>query len=416
MTAILPYSTGDLELAVEMAIGGSGVNGWDQSAWDFAAWASDTSGGWVDVTCDTSEVTLASGASAPDGLLTAINGTTGGVTLHGDQYNPWAPPQAPGLLGPAVPVRLRWRHVGDASFQTAFTGVTDGWPFDRASGTAPIPILNATGLLANMTLPTQTPAVGQGETIDQRMNRILNAAAWSTGLRVIPADSHRVISTELGQAPWVMLQTAADTGIGLLWVKRTGEVAYLPVGQAGGWTPNYLAYGLADVNKTDTWVCVVNYVNSEPAVTRNVVSITRAADPLIEGDTPAAVVAQDSASVAQFGPHTYERADLINQDDGWSATLAGAVLLDGAWPLLHPQVAALDIRQSTHVADLLLSAEIGDVLMVQDTGQLFTCAVVGYSVDIVRKGLTGTLVLSDVTRWVGGRWDTDGWDVGIWSI
>lgn len=416
MTALIPYETGTLEVAMEMGIGNA-TSSWDASSWDYSEWASEVVGGWVDVTCDVAEITFTSGASQPDGLLTAINATTGGVELHGDQYNPWSPPWG-GQLGPRVPVRMRWRHQGDASFTTAFTGVTDSWPFERSTGVAAVPIVDATGGLANLNLPTLAVPVGQGEALSDRMNRILNQAAWPTGLRQIPTDAHKTISTTFGASPWPMLQNAADTGLGLLWIKRTGEVAYLPVGQAGGWVPHYFGINLSDHHDSShpTWVCVVDYQNSDPLVLRNAVSISRAADPAVSNDAPVAAVMTDQASVGQFGPVTYERSDLINQDDAWSATLAGAVLLDGAWPAMHPQIADLDIRFDTRVADLLLSAEVGDVIMVHDSGQTFQCAVVGWTVDMTRKGLTGSLILSDITRWVGGLWDTDTWDKGIWSI
>ena len=189
MSARIPYETGTLELSVQFAIG-QDASQWDSSSWNYSQWSSEDVGGWVDVTCDVSEVTLTGGASEPDGLLTAINGTTGGITLHGDQYNPWSPPWGDqGQLGPAVPVQLLWRHQGDTSWHTAFTGITDGWPFERSSGTAAIPILDATGGLANLDLPTLAAGVGQGEGLSARMNRILNQAAWPTGLRQIATDA-----------------------------------------------------------------------------------------------------------------------------------------------------------------------------------------------------------------------------------
>ena len=574
MSALIPYETGTLELSVQMAIGAGGAgSAWDASTWNHSKWASEIVGGWVDVTCDVSDVNLTAGASQPDGVLTAINSTTGGITLHGDQYNPWAPPWGDqGQLGPRMAVQLLWRHAHPnlmpaqaasledgtttgwlatnnvtlanstaqaadgahslamtslgspgatiyvdldapyrapvqpgvafavaASFQAAgqgracqlfltyydatggqlsawdlgpvtdtagqwttlaatitppaaaaslgirvvvagvangevhyldalsvslpadpwqvaFTGVTDAWPFERSSGTATVPVIDAVGGLANLSLPTLATPVGQGEALSDRMNRILTAAAWPNGLRQIPADPRKVISTTFGASAWPMLQNAADTGLGLLWVTRQGEVAYLPVGQAGGWAPSFFGINLTDTHADPSNVCVVDYQNSDPQVVRNSVSVARAADPAVSNDTPVPAVMVDQASVAQYGPATYSRDDLINQDDAWSASVAGAVLMDGAWPALHPQQADLDIRFDLRVSDLLLGTEIGDVVLVHDSGQLFQCAVIGWNVDITRKALTGTLILSDVSRWTGGLWDTDIWDEGIWSI
>lgn len=578
MTALIPYDTGTLELAVQMGIGLQ-TSVWDTDTWDFSQWSEETVGGWVDVTCDVSEVTITSGASAPDGVLTAINATTGGVVLHGDQYNPWGPEYGQGQLGPKVPVRLLWRRPGDPALVPVFTGVTDSWPYERSTETASVALVDATGGLANNDLLTLPGPAGQGEGISARMNRILDAASWSTAARQIPADTRPTISTTLGEAAWTMLQNAADTGLGLVWIDRSGNVAYLPIGQVGGWQPHHLGISLSDVHLASTnllsdeassfeggtiagwwpggqgvqlsvtqavaaagshamaitctvaadasitnpppyapvtpglrytfrakvmaatiphqvqmWVewldpsnnvvggvvyaptvldsttqwteillagaqapygstkalitvyfraavagevhyvddiwftlatadpyageavCVVDYANTDPTVVRNVVTIARAADPAIDGDTPVAATDTDAASVARYGPVTYSRDDLIHQQDSWSAVVAQAVLANAAQPAMHPQQAMLDIKTDPQVADLLLAAEIGDVLYVHDTGQLFQCVVVGYSVDITRSSLTGSLVLSDVSMWTGGLWDSDQWDQGLWGL
>lgn len=416
MSALLEYPTGTIELEVDMLIGSSSSS-WDNAAFDFAQWGTEVAGAWVDVTCDISELTVTAGADKPDGLVTALNGTTGGITLHGSQYNPWAPPWGRNVLGPAVPVRVLWRHAGAATWSTAFTGVTDGWPYDRDAAIAAVPVLDATGGLANLDLATLAAPVGQHETLTARMNRILDAATWSTGLRALSPDGRTVISTDLGAAAWDMLQTAADTGLGLLWIKRTGEVAYLPVGQAGGWTPHLRPEKLTDTDTGDpAELCVANFTNSDPEVVRNIVTVSRSADDLVDGDTPAPATAEDPTSVTRYGPHTYNRTDLIHDTDSWSSTVAAAVLMDSAWPLLHPESADLDIRIDTRVADLLLGAEIGDVITVIDSGQTFECAVVGWSFDLNSKHLTGTLTLSDVTRWVGYGWDMAGWDKATWGV
>ena len=416
MTAIMDFGTAQLEVSVQMAIG-LGAAQWDAGAWDFDRWATESTGSWVDVTCDVSEVVLTSGASEPDGILTAINGTTGSITLHGDQYNPWIEPWV-GQLGPGVPVQVLWRHVGDASFTAAFTGVTDSWPFDRDSGVAAVPILDGTGQLANQQLSAWGSPVGQGEGLSARMNRILDAAAWPTGLRQIPAQALPCISTVLGAAAWDLMKTAADTGVGIVFVSRAGLVTYIPIGQIGGaWVPTVLPWNLTDHHRGNPAdVCVVNFTNSQPEVVRNDVTIARAADPAVANDAPVVALAEDVQSMSRFGIKTYDRNDLIHQQDTYSAAVAGAVLMDGAWPALHPQLADLDVKVDGRSADVLLGADIGNVLNVLDSGKTFECVLVGYSVDLTAKGLSGTVVLSDITKWIGSFWDTGQWDIAIWSV
>jgi hypothetical protein len=371
----------------------------------------------VDITCDVTEIDITSGASSADGLITQINGTSGGLTVYGSDYNPWSGPWA-GMLTPDLAVDIRWRHVGDTSWIYAFTGVVDVWSYDRIAEISSVSIIDATGGLANLDLPTLAVPVGQGETISARMNRILTAANVDPSRWSIATDLHPVISTTLGAKAWDLLDTAADTGIGLMFVDRTGMITYLPVGQAGGWFPTYRPEILVDWHSgpDPNQLCVLTFANNDPVVVRNSVSITRAADPAVDGDTPVTQTATDPPSIKRFGTSTYSRDDLINQSDAWGATIAAAVLQGGAWPAMHPQSADLDVNTDARVADLLLGALIGEAIHVRDSGQAFLCVIVGYMLTLTRASLTGSLVLSDVTLWLGGAWDTDTWDNGAWSI
>jgi hypothetical protein len=418
--ALIPYETGSIEVMIELGIGRQASEGiWDSSAFDYAVWGQDDTslGDWVDVTCDVSEITLTGGADAPDGVVTAIRATTGGLTLHGDEWNPWASPWGD-MLGPDVAVRIRWRHAGDTTWLPMFYGVTDGWPYDRDTKIAAVPILDATGYLANLKLGELGMPVGNGESVSARIGRVLDAARWPAARRDIPSDrALQVAATVLGDMAWSLVATAADTDLGLVFCTRAGLVTYRPVAQLGQWSPVILTPHLTDEDTgAPDDLCVVNYTRADPQVVRNDVTIARAANPSVANDTPVPYHATNDGSVQRFGSKTYERTDLIHASDSWSQTVASVILDNDSFPAPHPQTAELDVRTDFRVADLLLSGEVSQAIHARDGGNEFLCIIVGYNVALTRAGLSGALILQDVTAWQAGGWDSALWDEGRWGV
>jgi hypothetical protein len=420
MSALIPYETGDIEVLVELGIGRQANAGvWDESYWDYSVWGhEDTAlGDWVDVTCSISEIELTGGASAADGVITEINATTGGLTMHGAEWNPWSSTYTD-VLGPAVPVRIRWRHGGETDWRPMFYGETDGWPYDRATEVSALPIIDPTGQLANFKLSKLEAPVGNLENLTARINRVLDAARWPVERRDIPTDrTLPVIATVFDATVWALVRTAADTDLGVIECDRAGDIVYRPVGQLGQWQAIKLEPRLTDEHTGDpTEVCVVNFTRSDPIVVRNDVTVSRADNPAVTDDAPVPARYINDASISRFQDRTYDRDDLINADDSWSGVVASVILNNDSWPRPHPQTATLDIRTDTRVADLLLGAEVGNTLDVHDEGADFLCAIVGYTCTITRAGLSGSLILQDVSGWAAGGWDSATWDRDGWGV
>jgi hypothetical protein len=139
--ATLPGTGVDVE--VSLAIGRKEAGAvWDSGTWDFNTWmVSDTPlGDWSDVTCDVSQgLTLGAGSSA-DGVVTRWEAQTCAFTMLGSLYDSRSGPYSD-LLGPNLPVRLRWRPTGtdDTHWLTAFLGQTndDGLTHDTKIEQAP---------------------------------------------------------------------------------------------------------------------------------------------------------------------------------------------------------------------------------------------------------------------------------------
>jgi hypothetical protein len=414
VSAILPYPTGELELEVDIAAQSSGGR-WDDGAWDEATW--DQSGGegdWLDLTCDISELELTSGASSSDGLCTKIAGTTGSLTLHGAQYDPWAGRWPANVLGPDLPVRILWRRPGDPEWAPVFAGLTDAWRYDAKTAAVTVPLVDRVAWLGNQKLIARDP-VGAGDTIPDRIARILEAAGWAGDADLTDSVSPvSCVASTLEGAPWDQMAVAADTDLGIVWIDRAGAVAFRPLAQAGqSWTPG--ATGVTLTDGTGPGLCVLDYTRANPEVVRNLVSIAHTLGAPDSGSSPAQIARSD-ASIARYGTKDYQRQDLICDSDAWCATVAESILMGDAFPWAHPEGAELDIRADPRVADLLLGAEIADLIDARVSGVVHPCVIVGYHVAITRRSLTGTLILTDRTRYVAGRWDSAGWDIDKWGV
>lgn len=417
MTAVLPYG---IEIEVDLGVGDqSGAGRWDSAKFGVDVWAqSDTAlGDWIDVTCDVLELSIVSGASAPDGVITKIDGTTGTVTLKGARYDPWAGLYPVPTLGPDVPVRVLWRHVGDTTWRTAFTGITDAWPYDAVTGQAALPLVDATAQLGNIKMVAQAAPVGDGESISARINRILDTAHWPAAARNIPVSTDVVacVATVLEGAPWDLVLQASDTDLGVAWINRAGSAAFRPLGQLGQFTPAPTNITITDAHTGDPKdICAIDIVRSDPQVVRNAVTIARELPPP-DGGTGPVQTASNDASITRYGIKTYDRQDLITNSDAWCATVAGVILQGCAFPAVHPQACTLDMRADPRVGDLLLSTEITQTIDLRRAGVVYPCVIVGYHFDLTRAALTGGLVLADAAAFAAGRWDTAMWDQTKWG-
>jgi hypothetical protein len=237
--ASLPGPGVDVEVCLGIAaIDPAGV--WDQSTWDYNTWThTDTPlGDWSDVTCDVlAPLTLGAGSS-PDGVVTRWEAATCAFTLAGSDWDPRSGPYT-GLLGPALPVRVRWRPTGadDTAWATTFQGQTsdDGFTYDPKTARAALSATDGTAILAAFNGPEQSPQ-GAGETAAQRVARIADEAGWPADRRDITPGGVAVQATTLADAAWTMLLAVADTDLALLWINRAGELAYRPEGKV---TPSH---------------------------------------------------------------------------------------------------------------------------------------------------------------------------------
>lgn len=433
---------GQVEFAVEFGIGRAELAGvWDDATWDRNVWAqTDTElGDWVDVSCEVIDesVTLASGTEQADGVVSHWAAATCSLRVIGAQFNPWRGPYA-GVLGPNMPVRMRWRPAGGttlmdgladelpdeeagAGWLCVFVGSVDdaGYTWnpatDPARSTAALACTDDTSALAAFDGLEQNPQ-GAQESAAARVARILDMALWPAEQRAITPGGVPVQATTLAENAWTMLLQVADTDLALLWLRRDGMLAYLPEGRIN--PPRAVAAILVvcpDPARPEQ-VQMVTFEGGQPGIVRNIVSVSRQARD--ETDTPVTVTVRDEGSISRFRPHTYQRTDLIHWDDAWSTTLANAMLMGGAWPSNAPSKIVLSSRLGDlRAAQLLLGLDFDHMLQVADqTGQVWNMAPAGWSVNVNRREISGNLTVADLAGWLAGLWDAAVWDEDTWGL
>lgn len=405
--AALPGPGIDLEVC--LGVGQSESTGvWDAGRWDVDTWGqTDTDlGDWVDISCyvtDDDGVTFGAGASNADGVVTRWEAATTAFTLLGAIFDPggdvWV-----GLLGPGLPVRVRWRPTGSPDWLVTFRGFVDdgGFSYDPRTRRARVAATDSTRIFAAFDGLEQPPA-GAGETAAARVARIADLVGWPADQRDITPGGVPVQAATLAGNAWTMLLATADTDLAILWLNRAGDLAYRPQGKV---IPDRDV--LATVGCEPGQIMPITIAGQQPTVTRNVVSIARAGG--------AAVTVRDDPSIARFLPHTYQRTDLIHTDDAWSQIVAEAVLVSSAWPTAAPEVVHLDSRADRAASALLLALEPSLSIAVDDGAAVWQCEPAGWSVVVHRDRVEGEIRLLDVTAWFGDAWDAATWDNSRWGF
>jgi hypothetical protein len=415
----LPGPGVDLEVCLGIGtIEPGGV--WDAGTWNYNTWQeSDTSlGDWTDVTCDVLvPVTFGAGSSA-DGVVSRWEAQTCALTLRGSTYDPRSGPYT-GLLGPGLPVRVRWRPTGAGDWLVAYQGQCDddGFTYDPKSRRAQLATTDGTRIFAAFNGLAQDPEVGLGDTAGERVARIADMVQWPEDRRDIDLGGVALQSTSLADEAWSLLLAVADTDLALLWIDRAGNLAFRS--QAKVIPQRTLAAAIAcepppDLDEGVAVIVPLNITGQQPTVTRNIVSVSRQA--LNDDDEAVTVTLRDEPSVSRFLAHSYQRTDLIHTDDAWTTTVAEAILMASAWPSTAPASVDLSSRADRAASALLLGLEPNLSVLVSDGVGVWECEPSGWSVTVTREEISGSIEMLDVSTWYGGAWDGAGWDLGTWGF
>ena len=302
-----------LEFKVEIGTGGSVVLGskWDTALWDTALW-DGTDISWLDITSDVMSVATDGGKDSFNtrfrtGMMSVLLDNTYG------QWTPGAGAGDPGVvrLRPGRQMRLSIRFE-DGTWMPIFTGRIDTLQDQHNQGfvTTRVHVYDAFAGFAVDDEPASAPQ-GAGELSGARINRILDHIAWSQDDRDIQAGVATLQETTLAATAIQDMSDAADAEGGDLFMSGAGAVTF----KARDW----LATDERSVE--EQWYLGgpgIPISAAEPSWT--IQRVVNDASYANAGGTAQHVT--DQPSIATYGRRTFQRHDLIAEDDSQANYLA----------------------------------------------------------------------------------------------
>jgi hypothetical protein len=269
---------------------------------------------------------------------------------------------------PMVPVQIQatWNSVT----YPLFSGYADAWTDDGTNyaGHYDEVILTASDafkIFSNINLPTLVSAVGAGEDSGARVNRVLDAAGWSSSLRAIDTGDTNQQGTTYGDTAMDELQLTSDTELGALYMDASGNVTFrhrqaLLLDTRSN-TPQAVFGDLPGTVETDgTEEKYFQVSRAEDDITLiNDAQITIAGGSDLQEVT-------DADSVAQFlGTRTYQRSDLLLESDADALAYAGWVVYIGKDAENRFDVLTVyPGRDPVDLFPLVLGLELGDRIQI----------------------------------------------------
>jgi hypothetical protein len=302
---------------------------------------------WYDLSCDVVDLSVRLGATETDGVLARAEAGTATIVLRDpdrvyDPLNPASPwtYQGGSRLVPGVPVVVfvEVLDAGGVIHQfTRFTGTADSWlePWtpNRAKRQCRLVASDAVKDLVALDRGEQ-PAVGAGDTVDQRIARICTYYGWN-GPRVLDASTVTLQATTLAQSAWELIQRATDDEIGYTFLDAGGTLRFYNRARWQASPPPAIAVGCTPTPITPAPYDVVVAAEAGPLDLhiRNAVYATRV------GGTQQ--IARAQASIDRYRERGYKRTDLGVASDPQAADWANYVVGLQAWPITQLQSATL---------------------------------------------------------------------------
>jgi hypothetical protein len=409
--AYSPYWGGDIKLYVWAGIYAGSTFTWGQSATDNLDAGNVWGGGaatpappagrlWVDLTCDVLSVQTDIGGTRSDGAIAQAEAGTATITLLDpsrkyDPTNPNSPFQYGGQtrLTPGADI-IVFAEVWDGSAITQyrmFTGTVDTWSEDwqlhPANRRAVVVASDAVKDLVALDYGEQ-PEIGAGDTVDNRIDRILDYYGW-TGPAVLDISGNTLQASTLAQSAWELIGRATEDELGFTYLDQVGTLQFR---NRASWSTRptpVLTVGCAPATAAYD-AMTTGEVEAANLNIKNAVYASR-----VDGTQQ---VARSETSIARYGLHSYKRTDLGLQNDGQVGTWASFLVSIQGTP--RTQLDSLNIRPRF---DHAMWAPLLTLKLVTDRVKvLWTPPDMGVTTEVVGRAIA---ISHTVTR--------QAWDVSL---
>lgn len=322
---------------------------------------------WVDVTSYVRRINITRRQTSSDGIGWRYQAGTCSVTLDNtdrrfDPTNLAGPYVASGVtqVKPGRPIRIR--HTYSATTRYLFQGKVRRWPIQWSHGVyteITAPCTDGAAELQGNDLDAVTPAVGASELSSARVTRILDAAGWPAGDRVIDTGDLTMQATAFGRSAWQELVATVDSEGGDLYLDGQGRVVFRRRSALFEDTRSTVVQAtFGDSGSEHRYVSIVP-TDYDDAYVANHATVQRV------GGTEQ--VADNPTSRAEYGPRSIKRTGLLHEDDAASANLAAFIVYLAGNPYPHIRSIIVDLATSADAATKLpatLSRELGDLVTV----------------------------------------------------
>jgi hypothetical protein len=379
---------------------------------------------WLNVVCTVLSVDYQRGAGQLAGALTTTEAGQLTVVLE-DDAGMFDPLTNRDLVHKGTPVRVRAWSTDDgtgAGWQVnLFTGQLDDVALEYQRDAAPVVTLAVSDLIGPVA-GWQTeggPGVGAGDTLLQRVNRVLALLNRPAAATDSDSDYSATLAPAAMAKPWQELQAATEAELGRLWVSAAGDMV---VRARGSELAGPVRGTLSDVHgdaPVGVHCCLaaagVRY--SAETMANRVLAQRR----LPAGDAGPATLTRldDEPSQARYGVGTVDRRSLELATDAQVTAWAQAVITGHTTPRLRidqvtPQPPADDLDTALAAWPAVCGTDLGDRWLFRYHtfgGQLVerTVGVLGISATLTPDAWTITWLTADAPA--SGSTLTGGWFV-----
>lgn len=290
---------------------------------------------WADLTCDTLSVATQLGARPsasdfPQGEAATCDLILRDLTRQYDPLNVDSPYQYQGnsRLVRGTPLKVFAEVVNAATSAITrfnlFNGTIDSWAeeWTRHNNIRRVNVSASDNTKQLVAVDrAEQPAVGAGETVNQRITRILTFASW-LGTSRLDASTVTLQATTLAQSAWELIGRATGDEIGFTFVDQNGALQFYARATWSALPAPTVTVGCkAGVTAHDV---IETASPSVESLVRNQVFAART------GGTEK--VSQSDASMARNGTFTHSRSDLGLADDAQSQAWGDLQIGLFGWP------------------------------------------------------------------------------------